>query len=60
MAVVTITIDTSNAAFEDYDVEEVARILKEARRRLIDNGPDDFPLLDANGNKVGRFEWSEG
>ncbi len=60
---IIITIDTSNAAFEDDGGSEIARIL----RRIADRC-DDLPLVDglraieaahprdANGNTCGRVE----
>jgi hypothetical protein len=49
-----LSIDTANAAFEDYGLEvEVARILKAAADRIL-NGDTDFNLRDINGNTVGR------
>lgn len=50
----TLTITTENAAFEPDPIEEVARILKVARDRLID-GQFDCILHDANGNRVGSY-----
>lgn len=54
---VTITINTENAAFNPYPAHEVARLLREIEKRLRKDGPDDFPIYDTNGNKVGRVEW---
>ena len=52
MATVKITINTGNAAFED-DLGEVARILTDLAARFTD-GVDEGPVLDVNGNTVGR------
>jgi hypothetical protein len=51
----TIEIDTSNAAFDDAPMHEVARILRELADYLeeTDNATDQ-PLRDVNGNRVGR------
>ncbi len=56
---ITITINTDNAAFEDYGLEsEVARILKRYASELEDGlinvsvGPRN--LHDINGNAAGK------
>ena len=53
----TLSIDTTNAAFEDTGVEsEVARILKALAERIEREGAkagQEFVLRDLNGNKVG-------
>lgn len=49
----TLTLNTDNAAFEDYSAE-VARILRTAADR-IENGVGAGSLADANGNAVGSF-----
>lgn len=51
---ITITIKTDNAAFEDDKGIEVARILRRAAER-VENGVFDFYLMDINGNKVGKL-----
>ena len=55
---ITINIETGNAAFESMPGFEVARILRNAAALLKEQ--DDFvthgeifPLYDINGNKVG-------
>lgn len=60
---VTIKINCGNAAFEDQESSEVARILRELVRR-IDGHPDFLPghsqpLRDINGNTVGSFDITE-
>ncbi len=54
---ITISIETSNAAFEDAGVNyEVARILSELAARIKNDGMeagDVIVLRDENGNKVG-------
>lgn len=54
---ITISIETSNAAFEDAGVNyEVARILSKLAERIKNDGMDAgevFILRDKNGNKVG-------
>ncbi len=56
---ITITINTDNAAFSDGNAgSEVARILRKAAKQIEDNGlplNDDPPLIDINGNKVGKI-----
>lgn len=57
----TITMSLDNAAFDDgagnVNGYEVARILRDWSK-CIDNetldAGDDWPLMDANGNKVGQ------
>jgi len=49
-----LTIKTENAAFEDNPIGEVARILKDAARR-VEGGETSGGLRDANGNTVGSF-----
>lgn len=53
----TVQIQTGNAAFDGNDLAECARILREAAKRL-DNGDERGFLRDFNGNTVGRF-WFE-
>lgn len=56
---ITITIDTSNQAFEEYPEEEVGRILKEVTRRFKEYTVyDDMPIHDINGNIVGTVKRS--
>lgn len=57
MATIRITIDTGNAAFEDFGGSEVARILRKLADRYDDEGLHVFAALhDVNGNKVGETE----
>lgn len=53
---VTITIETDNAAFEDDPGAEVARILAEYARRLDGESLRSCKLYDYNGNHVGDVE----
>ncbi len=57
--ILKITIKMDNAAFDPDSGTEAARILRELADKL-DGGdvlPDtSIPLLDVNGNKVGRAE----
>ncbi len=46
--------ETDNAAFDDGPATEIARILEVAAKRVRD-GWTEGALLDANGNRVGRF-----
>ena len=53
----TIEIETGNAAFADgNEAAELARILREAARK-IENGHTEFKLRDYNGNRVGYCEY---
>ena len=51
-----IEIETDNAAFNDYQEQEVARILKDLAGKAEAGYPLDVPLYDLNGNEVG-FCW---
>ena len=52
---ITITIETDNAAFSDK-AHEVARILRELARRIENRGIDNISkVMDSNGNSVGTF-----
>lgn len=57
----TLTIETKNAAFEENAGEEIARILHSAARTVdgLELSGSSFPVMDYNGNTVGRWEWSE-
>ena len=48
-----LTIDCDNAAFEEDAAGEVARIVAE----YFQGEPDNRPLFDVNGNRVGAAEW---
>jgi hypothetical protein len=57
----TVTIDTSNAAFDDCCATETSRILRDLAARMEDgscSGLDRGNLYDANGNRVGAWEWA--
>ncbi len=52
----TLTIETDNAAFEDDKRGEIARILE----KLVDdirNGKEPSRLVDYNGNICGKIIW---
>ncbi len=55
---ITITIKTDNAAFEDGNrAAEVARILRHLADRIVtDLPPQPTKLLDRNGNTVGEVK----
>lgn len=57
----TLTLDTSNAAFGDEPGAEVARILRRvadaAERGGYSPSDDPYYLHDANGNNVGCVDW---
>ena len=50
---ITITINTDNAAFEDDRNAEVARILDEIKEMDMTVAKDTF-IRDINGNSVGK------
>lgn len=54
---ITITIDCNNAAFDPPE-PEIARILKTVCDKLEYSigHIDGIPLMDVNGNRVGRVE----
>ena len=67
MTTFNLKIKTNNAAFCPVDDQddagealrmELARILREIAEAL-ENGDDDPPAMDANGNRVGSC-WMEG
>lgn len=51
---ITITIETSNAAFDDAPASEVARILRFLAHRFEQDGLVDRKLYDDNGNACGN------
>lgn len=56
---ITITIDTSNAAFEDNGVvHEVVKILRRLANRILDDRSIEMvtKVMDSNGNSVGTFD----
>ena len=59
---ITLTIDTDNSAFEADPFMEVARILKDASRKVgvwdIPSWRNPIPLYDINGNQVGQIRGS--
>jgi hypothetical protein len=60
---ITITINTDNAAFENYAAGEVSHILAQLARDVRDKDlkrdVDGLKLRDGNGNTVGKVEVSE-
>lgn len=55
---ITITIETDNAAFDESPEVEVARILRKLADRVTTSGLDGdviLPLKDLNGNSVGEL-----
>jgi hypothetical protein len=56
----SLAIDLGNAAFEDDPAFEIARILTELSRRVVDGGlpkhNHHVPIHDVNGNQVGSFQ----
>jgi hypothetical protein len=58
---ITVTIETGNAAFDENESGEVARILRVAAAIVIEAGypldrADGSKLHDINGNKVGKIK----
>lgn len=52
-------IATDNAAFEgETRNDEIARILRALADEIVGASRDTFPLRDANGNTVGRAEFT--
>ncbi len=55
-------LDCDNAAFETSTVGEIRRLLKMVRwmlgQVLERGGPASLPILDVNGNRVGKWEYS--
>lgn len=56
MEKVIISIETVNAAFDENEGNELARILKEIAEKL-ENGSQPESIRDINGNKVGKIEY---
>lgn len=50
-----LEIETGNAAFGDDRPEEIARILRDVAKRLVNDRYPYGDLRDINGNKVGEF-----
>lgn len=50
-----ITMDTSNAAFTENDMCEVARILRDVATSL-ESGSENGKCRDINGNTVGTWQ----
>ena len=57
----TITINMDNSAFDDGNSggDEVSRILFDLADSFQDDGPRDLPILDSNGNTVGKAQVSQ-
>lgn len=56
MKKLTITIETTNEAFQPDPWFEVARILADLTERIERNGGAPFTLRDLNGNTVGKVK----
>ena len=52
----TLSISTSNSAFEGFSGHEVARILRALAKKVESGEEVDGSIFDANGNRCG--EWS--
>lgn len=59
MEQIKITINTVNAAFDGAWQHEVARILRELADTLENVQRQPESLLDVNGNKVGKVEYTD-
>lgn len=56
-----LKLSCDNSAFETDPTAEVARILRALADRLEGASPDeDYPLRDANGNRVGQADFYYG
>ncbi|KKK71010.1 hypothetical protein LCGC14_2918260 [marine sediment metagenome] len=55
----TMSIESTNAAFEDEGAEEVTRILRHVADQIKD-GYTVGPVLDSNGNSVGVWSFDDG
>ena len=51
-----ITIDLENEAFKPHAVDEIDRILRDYVKPLALLGDPNCPLIDINGNTVGKSE----
>lgn len=51
---ITLSIETSNAAFDEHEAGEIARILRTEARAIATGRLGSGCLLDINGNTVGR------
>jgi hypothetical protein len=53
-----LSIDCENAAFVEYELDEVARLLREVADRLESGDSAKYyrNILDVNGNVVGRYK----
>ena len=57
----TITIDTANAAFDPDPAPELVRILATITGRVADGCRyEDQPIYDVNGNRVGTVNYEPG
>lgn len=54
----TVAIECANAAFDENTAGETARILRQLADRIerehAGRFPDDYPLSDLNGNRIGK------
>jgi hypothetical protein len=51
---ITLTINTENAAFDDHEAGEIARILRTEAKQIAGGRLGSGSLLDINGNTIGR------
>ena len=52
---VSIEFSTDNAAFSEYPVDEIRRILTQLPDRMLQD--DSGVIIDLNGNGVGEWSW---
>jgi hypothetical protein len=55
IAMVTIKFKTENDAFSPYPEHEIVRILRKLAENIETRGPEDMPVIDVNGNRVGQL-----
>lgn len=55
---ISLTISTENAAFDDHEAGEIARILRTEARQIAGGRLGTGSLLDINGNTCGRVHVS--
>lgn len=59
---ISITLSTDNAAFEEHEGAEIARILRDLARKYEGTTyAEEYPVTvrDANGNTVGNIAYAD-
>jgi hypothetical protein len=60
MAILTVTINTDNAAFVENNLNhEIARCLRAVSYRVENGDNAHRKILDTNGNIVGQFDFGD-